>query len=172
MDQLAQLTLLDGVVKESLRLLPPAPLNHRIAAHDTELGGHAIPRGTELLSSVYHTHRMPEVYAHPQRFSPERWERLDPGPYAYSPFGAGPRMCIGASFALMEIKIVLAILLQRFRLSLPPGARVGRAVSITMRPDPGLPMRVALRDRDFAASAGGVRGSLVSMVDWPEHRAR
>ena len=134
-------------------LLPPAPLNHRIAAEDTELGGHAIPRGTELLSSAYHTHRMPDVYSHPARFAPARWERLDPGPYAYSPFGAGPRMCIGASFALMEIKIVLAILLQRFRLSLPPGTRVGRAVSITMRPDPGLPMRVHPRDRPLSVRA-------------------
>ncbi|MEY2930488.1 MAG: hypothetical protein RL033_1237, partial [Pseudomonadota bacterium] len=170
-EQLAALPLLDGVVKESLRLLPPAPLNHRIAAHDTELGGHVIPRGTELLSSVYHTHRMPEVYEHPGRFSPTRWERLDPGPYAYSPFGAGPRMCIGASFALMEIKLVLAILLQRFRLSLPPGTRVGRAVSITMRPDPGLPMRIHGRDREFAACARGVRGALATMVDFPAHRA-
>lgn len=166
-DQLAALPVLDGVVKESLRLLPPAPLNHRIAAADTELGGHAIPRGTELLSSVYHTHRMPDVYEQPGRFSPRRWERLDPGPYAYCPFGAGARMCIGASFALMEIKLVLSILLQRFRLSLPPGTRVGRAVSITMRPDPGLPMRIHRRDREFAASARGVRGALAAMVDFP-----
>jgi hypothetical protein len=80
-------------------------------------------------------------------------------------------MCIGASFALMEIKVVLAILLQRFRLSLPPGTRVGRAVSITMRPDPGLPMRVHQRDREFRASARGVRGALAAMVDIPEPRA-
>jgi cytochrome P450 len=170
-DQLAALPLLDGVVKESLRLLPPAPLNHRVAADDTELGGHSIPRGTELLSSVYHTHRMPDVYERPRSFWPLRWERLEPGPYAYCPFGAGPRMCIGASFALMEIKIVLAILLQRFRLSLPPGTRVGRTVSITMRPDPGLPMRVHRKDREFAAGARGVRGALARMVDFPGARA-
>lgn len=169
-EQLARLPLLDGVVKESLRLLPPAPLNHRVAAADTELGGHCIPRGTELLSSVYHTHRMPDVYAEPQRFLPARWERLEPGPYAYCPFGAGPRMCIGASFALMEIKVVLCVLLQRFRLALPAGTRVGRAVSITMRPAPGLPMRVHPRDREFPASARGVRGALATMVDFPEPR--
>jgi cytochrome P450 len=167
-EQLGLLPLLDAVVKESLRLLPPAPLNHRIAAEDTELGGHVIPRGTELLSSAYHTHRLPDIYSNPARFSPRRWERLDPGPYAYNPFGAGPRMCIGASFALMEIKIVLAILLQRFRLSVPPGTRVGRAVSITMRPDPGLPMRVHARDREF--TAGGVGGALATMVELPGRR--
>jgi cytochrome P450 len=163
--QLAELPLLDGVVKESLRLLPPAPLNHRIAAVDTELGGYSVPRGTELISSVYHTHRVAEIYAEPQRFWPERWQTLDPGPYAYSPFGAGPRMCIGASFAVMEIKVVLSILLQRFRLALPPDARVDRSVSITMRPAPGLRMSVHDQDRDFASSARGVRGDLARMVD-------
>jgi cytochrome P450 len=163
--QLGELPLLDGVVKESLRLLPPAPFNHRIVAQDTELDGHTLPRGTELISSVYHTHRMPDVYPEPQRFWPGRWERLDPGPYAYSPFGAGPRMCIGASFALMEIKLVLAILLQRYRLALPPNTRVDRSVTITMRPYPSLPMVVHAQDRDFAASARGVRGDLARMVD-------
>jgi cytochrome P450 len=165
--QLAELPLLDGVVKESLRLLPPAPLNHRVVAVECELDGYTLPRNTELLSSVYHTHRVPEVYAEPQRFLPTRWEKLDPGPYAYSPFGGGPRMCIGASFALMEIKLVLAILLQRFRLALPAGAKVDRSVSITMRPDPSLRMTVHAQDRDFAASARGVRGDLARMVDLP-----
>jgi cytochrome P450 len=154
-------------VKESLRLLPPAPFNHRIAALDTELGGHGIPRGTELVSSVYHTHRMPEVYAEPQRFLPERWRNLDPGPYAYCPFGAGPRMCIGASFATMEIKLVLATLLQRFRLDLPRGSRVDTQVTITMRPAPRLVMRVCAQDGGFAGSPRGVRGELARMVDFP-----
>jgi cytochrome P450 len=166
-EQLARLPLLDGVVKESLRLLPPAPFNHRIAALDTELGGHGIPRGTELVSSVYHTHRMPEVYAEPQRFLPERWRNLDPGPYAYCPFGAGPRMCIGASFASMEIKLVLATLLQRFRLDLPRNSRVDAQVTITMRPAPRLSMLVCPQDGGFAESPRGVRGELARMVDFP-----
>jgi cytochrome P450 len=166
-EQLARLPLLDGVVKECLRLLPPVPLNHRIAAVDTELGGHAIPRGTELISSVFHTHRVPEVYAEPARFLPERWSTLDPGPYAYSPFGAGPRMCIGASFASMEIKLVLATLLQRFRLALPRGAHVDASLTITMRPARPLSMRVQDRDGRLDASPSGVRGQLARMVDWP-----
>jgi cytochrome P450 len=161
---LADLPLLDRVVKESLRLLPPAPLNHRIAAHDTELGGHFIPRGTELISSAYHTHRMPELFSEPECFKPERWETSDPGPYAYSPFGAGPRACIGLSFALMEIKIVLAIILQRFRLAPPAGTRVDRSVTITMRPKPALHVRIFKQDRDFAASAQGLTGALPRMV--------
>jgi cytochrome P450 len=164
--QLGALPLLDAVVKESLRLLPPAPLNHRVAAADSELGGHFIPRGTELVSSAYHTHRTPDHYPRPQRFDPERWQQLDPGPYAYSPFGAGPRMCIGSSFALMEIKLVLAILLQRHRLALPPRARIGRVVTITMRPSE-LRMHVRPPDREYASDARGVRGALARMVDFP-----
>jgi cytochrome P450 len=163
---LAELPFLDAVVKESLRLLPPAPLNHRIAAHGTELGGYAIERGTELISSAYHTHRMPEIFAEPERFQPRRWEGGDPGPYAYNPFGGGPRLCIGQSFALLEIKVVLALLLQRFRLALPRNLRVDRTIVITMRPTRGLPMRVQRQDREFSASPRGVRGDLARMVDF------
>lgn len=163
---LGELPFLDRVVKESLRLLPPAPFNHRIAAEDSELGGYFIPRGTELISSVYHTHRMPELYPEPARFDPGRWEGFDPGPYAYSPFGAGARTCIGMSFALMEIKIVLAILLQRFRLAPPPYERVDHSISITLRPKPGLRMRVFEQDREFAASAQRLTGDLTRMVQF------
>lgn len=166
-EQLARLPLLDGVLKESLRLLPPAPFNHRIAGQDTELAGHGIPRGTELVSSLYHTHRSPEVFAQPQRFLPERWQRSDPGPYAYCPFGAGPRMCIGASFATLEIKLVLASLLTRFRLELPQGTRVDAQVTITMRPSPRLPMWV--RAQDGASAPRGLRGQLTRMVDFAAH---
>lgn len=164
--ELAELPLLDRVVKESLRLLPPAPLNHRIAAEPCELMGHYIPRGTELVSSAFHTHRMPEIYAQPNRFSPSRWERLDPGPYAYNPFGGGPRLCIGASFALLEIKLVLALSLQQFRLSLAKNQRVDRRLVITMRPKRGLPMLVQRQDRAFYSSPRGVRGDLARMVDF------
>jgi cytochrome P450 len=164
--ELAELPLLDQVVKESLRLLPPAPLNHRIAAVASELGGYAIERGTELISSAYHTHRIPEIYAEPQRFLPARWERLDPGPYAYNPFGGGPRLCIGASFALLEIKLVLCLLVQRFRLALPRDQRVDRTLVITMRPTRGLPMLVTRQDREFRRSPRGVRGDLSRMVDF------
>ena len=72
---------------------------------------------------------MPELYPEPLSFSPERWAGLDPGPYAFNPFSAGPRMCIGATFALFEIKIVLALLLQRFRFELVPNQRIDRQFS-------------------------------------------
>jgi cytochrome P450 len=163
-DQLTSLPLLERVIKESMRILPPVPLNHRITAVETELGGYTVPRGAEVLSSIYHTHRMPEIYDDPSRFRPERWEKLDPGPYGYNPFSAGPRMCIGAAFALMEIKIVLAILLQRYRFELVAGTRIDRFFSITMSPAPRLTMRVHRQDRAFEKSARRVRGNVREMV--------
>jgi cytochrome P450 len=163
-EQLASLPLLEHVLKESLRLFPPAPMNHRVTSHDTELGGFVIPRGSEVLSSAYHTHRDPEFFPDPERFVPARWQGADPGPYTFSPFGAAHRMCIGAAFAMMELKLVLAILLQRFRFELVPGQRLDRAISIVMSPSPGLYLRVFSADRAFTASSGPRRGNVWKMV--------
>lgn len=163
-DNLGELVLLDRVLKESLRLFPPAPLNHRITARDSELLGFAIPRGTEVLSSIYHTHRMPELYPEPLRFRPERWAGFDPGPYAFNPFSAGPRMCIGATFALFEIKVVLALLLQRFRFELVPNQRIDRQFTITLAPAPRVLMRIQRRGRAYA-SAAPVSGNVHDTLD-------
>lgn len=149
-EQLGRLPLLDRVVKESLRLLPPITYAPRATAAPCELGGYALPQGSMVIYSQYVTHRLPELYPAPTRFLPERWEGDAPGTYAYIPFGAGPHMCIGASFATMEIKITLAMLLQRFRLALRPGARIDRNAKGFLAPRGGLPMRVLPQDRQFA----------------------
>ena len=163
-EELAELPLLDHVIKESLRLFPPAPMNHRITARDSELRDYRIPAGTEVLSSIYHTHRMPDLYPEPLRFHPERWQGLDPGPYGYNPFSAGPRMCIGATFAWFEIKIVLALLLQRFHLELVPNQRIDRYFGITMAPSPRVLMRVRRPDRRLPRPAP-IHGNIHEMVD-------
>lgn len=166
-EQLARLPLLDRVLKESLRLLPPVPWYTRIAAADAELGGHLLPAGTEVLLSTYHTHHMAEHYAEPERFDPDRWLRIEPDAFTYIPFSAGPRMCIGASFAQLEMKVVLALLLQRFRLALEPDARIDRHLTITMAPRHGMPMRLHAQDRSFHTGVGGVRGDIREMVALP-----
>ena len=106
---------------------------------------------------------MPELYPDPLSFRPERWAGLDPGPYAFNPFSAGPRMCIGATFALFEIKIVLALLLQRFRFELVPNQRIDRQFNITMAPAPRVLMRVQRMGRAYARAAA-VRGNVHEMV--------
>jgi cytochrome P450 len=165
-DDLAKMPLLDAVVKESLRLLPPVPLHPRIVAEDSELGGHRLPAGSEIFLSIFHMHHDPLIFAEPRAFRPRRWETAKPSVYEYNPFSAGPRMCIGASFATMEIKIVLATLLQKFRIDLPDGTRVDPRIAITMAPRGGLRMTVSGR-RSSPGAAGRVRGRIRALLDFP-----
>jgi cytochrome P450 len=164
-DDLARLPLLDGVVKESMRLLPPVPLHPRVVAADTELGGHHFPAGSEVFLSIFHMHHDPDVFADAEAFAPRRWETIKPSVYEYNPFSAGPRMCIGASFATMEIKIVLAMLLSRFWPELPRGSRVDPRVAITMAPRGGL--RLRLRARGDAPGSVGFEGKVRKLARWP-----
>lgn len=161
-EQLNRLPLLDRVVKESLRLLPPIVYAPRATAAPCEIGGYALPRGSTVMYSHYITHRIPELYPEPARFLPQRWEAYTPGTYEYIPFGAGPHMCIGATFATMEIKITLAMLLQCFRLALRSGARIDRNAKGFLSPRGGLPMRVLPQDRQFARAE--LRGNLREMI--------
>ncbi len=165
-DDLGKLPLLDAVIKESMRVLPPVPLHPRLVAEDSELAGFRLPAGSELFLSIYHMHHDPAVFAEPGRFRPRRWETSKPSVYEYNPFSAGPRMCIGASFALMEIKIVLATMLQRFRFELRNEAVVDPRVAITMAPKGGLLMRVRRRT-DPPAAPVRVRGKVRALVELP-----
>jgi cytochrome P450 len=140
MDDLNHLPLLDRVVKETLRILPPVPYQHRIATVPFQLGSYAMPKGSIVSYSPYITHRMPHIYENPDNFLPSRWETLHPSVYEYLPFGAGARMCIGATFALMEIKAVLCVLLQRVNFALQPGAIIDRKSNVVLTPRYGLPV--------------------------------
>jgi cytochrome P450 len=162
-EQIKELPLLERVIKESMRLLPPAALGSRVSTAPFELGPYEMPKGAIVTFSQYLTHRLPELYPEPLKFRPERWERIDPSPYEYLPFGAGPRMCIGASFAMMEIKLVLAMLLQRYRLQVVPGANVDWQVKITLAPSNGMPMTVSAQDRQYTKTE--VRGTIHEAVD-------
>jgi len=165
-DQLGELILLDAVVKESMRLFPATPLlffRHSTAAF--ELGPYILPAGSSLVLSPLVTHRIPESYPAPRRFVPERWSSADPSPYEYLPFGAGPRLCVGVAFASLEIRIVLAMILQRVRLDLAPAARVSRRMhGINMGFRHGLLMRVKAMD-DAPPPSCRVRGDVHDLVD-------
>lgn len=165
-EQLGRLPLLDAVIKESMRLFPPAAMMNRMATAPFSLNGYEFGQYTAVTISPYITHRMPELYAHPRRFDPSRWENIQPGPYEYFPFGAGSRMCIGAQFALMEIKLVLAMLLSRYRLTLMPKGRIKRTLTITLGVDGALPMTVHPQDREFSRSKTTFSGKVRQMVDW------
>ncbi len=136
------------VLSESMRLYPPAWILGRRAIADCSVGGHDMPARSIAFMSQYVTHRDPRWYPEPERFDPQRWtpEAVARRPkFAYFPFGAGSRVCIGEQFALMEATLALATLAQRWRLRLVPGHRVVPQARITLRPRYGMRMTVNAR---------------------------
>ncbi len=162
LEQLGKLRLLEGVINEALRLFPPLAYILKNAAEPFEMGGHEFPAGSSVMLSHFMTHRLPEIYEQPDRFMPERWLKIDPSPYEYIPFSAGPRLCIGATFAMMEMRFVLAMLLQRYRLAVVPNADVNASILFLLRARQ-VPMVVHAQDRQFSSEP--VRGNVLSLVD-------
>lgn len=138
--ELPALPLLDRVLNESLRILPPVMWWSKVSTAPAQLGRFELRTGTRVIFSPYVTHRLPDVYPTPHHFRPDRWLTANPGPYEYLPFSAGPRSCLGAGFARMEIKLVLAVLLQRWRPLLKPGIRIDRGGVMVSQPKRGLPV--------------------------------
>jgi len=148
LEDIPRLRYADQVIRESMRLFPPAWAIGREATTDTSIGGYPVPRGTSLWISQYVVHRDPRYFDEPEAFRPERWaddlaKRLPR--YAYFPFGGGPRVCIGNTFATLEAVLLLATLAQRFRLDLVPGHRIEPFASITLRPRRGVRARIQPR---------------------------
>jgi cytochrome P450 len=143
-----QLSCTNNVVRETIRLYPPAWIISRRAAETVEIGGYVVPAKSNIIVSPWVTHRDPRFFANPTAFVPERWsgnqEQALPK-FAYFPFGGGPRMCIGQSFALMEAAVLLAAVAQRFHVSLAEGAKVEPMASITLRPADGVHVRLRRR---------------------------
>ena len=128
------------VLDETMRMYPPAWLTNRRAIEADEIEGFAVPAGAQLTVSPYATHHDPALWPDPFQFDPERFtpERsADRHRYAYFPFGAGPRVCIGNNFALMEAQIFLAAAAQSYRLELIPDRPVVPEALITLRPKDG-----------------------------------
>lgn len=152
LSDLSRLPYTEMVVKESMRLFPPAWGIGRRAISDFEIGGYTVRAGTNVFILQWITHRDPRFFPEPERFDPERW-RVDPvrsgriPRFAYFPFGGGPRVCIGAGFAMMEAALLLATIAQRFRFTLLPEPPVIPFFSITLRPRHGLPVRIEERAR-------------------------
>jgi cytochrome P450 len=143
---LPNLPHLGRVVKETLRLYPPAWVFDRSPLHDMVVGGYTIPKGANVLISPWVVHRDPAVWADPEEFRPDRFtDGAAPPRTAYFPFGDGPRSCVGNRFAEAEIALVLATILPRADLSCVDAGAVRPEGDATLRPRGGLPMRVARR---------------------------
>lgn len=142
MEDLPKLEVAGRVISESMRLYPPVWIFERTAVEDDEILGHAIERDTIIAACPWTLHRHPALWTDPLRFDPDRFlpERsANRHRYAYIPFGAGPRICIGNNFALMEAKIILTTLIQRFAIQVHSPEEVGTDPGVTLRPKGGMP---------------------------------
>jgi cytochrome P450 len=137
------------IVREAIRLYPPAPGVAREPIEDVNIGGYNVPKGSLITVNTYALQRDPRFFDDPERFNPERfaagWEERVPR-YAYLPFGGGPRVCIGNGFAMMEARLILATVAQRCHLSLEPGQEVVPIQLVTVRPRDGIRMKLMLHE--------------------------
>ncbi len=164
MDQLGKLTTFEASLKESMRLFSPPFLFFRRPKGGVKLGDYDLPDGTSVIISPMVTHRNTDLYPDPDRFLPERWSSIQPGPYEYLPFSAGPRTCLGANFAALTLRVLLPMILQRFRFSLVPGADISyRARGPILGVKHGLPMRLHARE-DRVGPPPSVRGSIHQLM--------
>ena len=145
MADLPQLSYTRMCYEEALRLYPPSHLMSRRARHEDELGGYCIPAKSNLVVNIYGMHRRPDIWPEPDEFQPERFEsRRISGRHklAFLPFGAGPRMCIGYQFSLIEAQLITATLAQRFHARPVAGQLVAADALITLRPHTGFLMQI------------------------------
>jgi cytochrome P450 len=145
---LPRLKYAEMVMMESLRLYPPAYGLGRQATVASEIAGQAVASGDIFIAPTWVVQRDRRWFEEPEAFRPERWAKdlaQQLPRFAYFPFGGGPRQCIGNSFALMEAILILAAIVQRFRLSLLPGQRITPTPYVTLRPEPGIRVRLAAR---------------------------
>ncbi len=148
-ENLFKLKYMRRVFDESLRLRPPGSgLAPRAALEDDEIGGYHIPKGSIFNLAFYFTLRHPEFWEKPEAFDPDRFlpERSEGRPkYAYMPWGAGPHVCIGKNFALMEAMMILSAIAQRFQVTLVPDQTIEVEPRFTLRPKYGI--KVTIKER-------------------------
>jgi cytochrome P450 len=147
-EDLTRLPYTRMILAESMRLYPPAWVIGRRALNEYKVGGYRIPADSIVLTSQWVMHHDPRYYPEPFRFDPQRWTpaaQAERPKFAYFPFGAGPRVCIGESFAWMEAILLLVTIAQRWRMRLAPGQQVALRPTITLRPKYGMWMRLERR---------------------------
>ncbi|KAL6446209.1 hypothetical protein ACFW04_001080 [Cataglyphis niger] len=137
--ELSQLKYLDRIIKETLRLFPSVPLISRQLTENVKIGDHMLPKDTTVLLGISLMHRNPEVWSEPKKFDPDRFlpdNSKHRNPYAYVPFSAGPRNCIGQRFALLEEKTILTAILRKWRVkSVKTMETVQYGLSLIYRPN-------------------------------------
>lgn len=167
LEQLERCVLLDRVIRESMRVLPASSYSQRVTSEATALAGHRLSAGTPVVFSQFMTHHRADLYEQPDSFLPDRWMHVNPGPYEYLPFGAGPRMCIGAPLAMLELKAALSVMLRRLHFQIVPGSTVNARVISTML-SPTTPIRAEVIPVSRMPEPVLIRGSIHDLVRLPE----
>ncbi|KAH8416204.1 hypothetical protein KR222_011010, partial [Zaprionus bogoriensis] len=156
MSDLREMRYLEMCIKEALRLYPSVPLIARKLGEEVRLGAYTLPAGSNIFVCPYATHRLAHIYPEPEKFKPERFatENVEQRhPYAYIPFSAGPRYCIGNRFAILEIKTIVSRLLRSYQLLPVPGKTTFEATfRITLRASGGLWVRLKPRKQHGESS--------------------
>ena len=142
--KIKKLKYLECVIKEGLRLCPSVPLVGRTVTKELDVNGYIIPEGTTVLCFIYQLHRNQEIFPQPERFVPDRFfaeNLVNRHPFAFVPFSAGPRNCIGQRFAMSELKILLALLIKNFIFeSTEPRDKIMFNMEMVLRPK--VPLKV------------------------------
>ncbi len=163
--ELSNLTLLDCVINETLRLLPPNALMVRITTKPTLLSGILLPTRCEILLSPFISHRDEKAFHHPEEFLPSRWQEAAPSPFLYFPFGAGGHTCIGRSMAIDMMKSILAFLLPRFDLLLADNQDIDWSIRIMLLPAPDPAVIFHPLHSQSRSKPGEITGPLAALLN-------
>jgi len=165
LEEASALACVSAAVKESMRVLPPVPLQIRVAQSDAAIAGHAVPKGTRVLLNSFLVNRMPDLYPDGDSFRPERWRTITPSAYEFPVFSGGPHACPGYWFGLASVKIALAAILMHYRIVLERNARIDYRVQPTMRPLSAV--RVRLEREAGAGAVTALTGTLLNLLQLP-----
>jgi cytochrome P450 len=131
------------VIQEALRLYPPFWMVDREALEDDEVAGVSIPKGSTVVVFVHGVHHSPKYWENPESFEPERFAKANEKghtPFAWAPFGAGPRGCIGGNYAMLQILMILSVLFRKYEFRLTPGQDIEPHPMVILRPKDGILM--------------------------------
>jgi cytochrome P450 len=155
-EDLPALEFTTQVIEESLRLYPPFWMVDREALADDRVEDTVIPKGTTVIVFIYGAHRSPKYWERPESFDPERFSAANKKnhvPFAWLPFGAGPRGCIGGNYAMLQMLTILNVVLRKYELELAPDQQIEERPMIILRPKNGIRMNFTRIERARATSA-------------------